>query len=43
MRRALDAAVDRATESRPLYRAGYLLGSAGASVALVLLGRRLKR
>jgi hypothetical protein len=43
VRRALDAAVDRASESRPLYLFGYLVGDALVSVALFVLGRRLTR
>jgi CelD/BcsL family acetyltransferase involved in cellulose biosynthesis len=43
VRRVLDAAVDRASESRPLYLFGYLVGDALVSVALFVLGRRLTR
>jgi hypothetical protein len=43
VRRALDAAVDRASESRPLYLFGYLVGDAWVSVALFVLSRRLTR
>jgi hypothetical protein len=35
--------VDRASETRPLYLVGYVIGDALAAVALVLLGRRLTR
>jgi CelD/BcsL family acetyltransferase involved in cellulose biosynthesis len=43
VRSVLDAAVDRASESRPLYLFGYLVGDALVSVALYFLGRRLTR
>jgi hypothetical protein len=43
VRRALDAAVDHASECRPLYLLGYLVGTGLSGVALVVFGRRLTR